>query len=418
MRQTLIRNLPKVSKNVAIIQGDFNIHLSIWDKSCRSETGTAGVNLYTLIVEENFQLVNMDDEPTWYRENDIPRVLDLLFVNNNLGRQDIQDNFKLIGEKFDHRTMTLNLKQGRRVLLGHPYIKGESEEEFSFLQDILNDVPYWTCLANAQDKTSKLMEGITKAFNKYAKRPKINSKPTMWWTDACSECKEDYAQQPCKQTRMAYYKAIHKVKKEYFGKKIDEMCEQNKPWEGVQWMRDRLLSTIPRFANDKGKSITTMEELWPILDKQFNLGNKKISNIDWDMIQDLPAQQTREWFDISTFEIKEAIKTMSNSSAPGYSNISWRHLKILLREDEFINAIKTLFNDILNEGDWPKEFKIVNTVVIPKPKREDYLKPKNFQPIALLDCVGKLLSKVLAVHMQDEALKYDLLHPLQFGGIK
>ncbi|KAF8624928.1 hypothetical protein AX15_005632 [Amanita polypyramis BW_CC] len=109
---------------------------------------------------------------------------------------------------------------------------------------------------------------------------------------------------------------------------------------------------------------------------------------------------------------------MSNSSAPGYLNISWRHLKILLQEDEFINAIKMLFNDILDEGDWPKEFKIANTVVIPKSKQEDYSKPKNFQPIALLDCVGKLLSKILAAHMQDEALKYDLLHPLQFGGIK
>ncbi|KAF8621496.1 hypothetical protein AX15_007751 [Amanita polypyramis BW_CC] len=207
-RRALIRNLLKVSKNVVIIQGDFNLHLSIWDELCRSETSTAGVNLYTSIVEENFQLINKDDKPTWYRDNDIPRVLDLLFVNNNLGRQDLQDNFKLIGEKFDHRTLTLNLKQGRRVSLGRPYIKGESEEEFSFLQDILNDVPFWTCLANAQEKTTRLMEGITKAFDKYAKRPKINSKPTMWWTDTCRDRKEDYAQQPCKQTRAAYYKAI------------------------------------------------------------------------------------------------------------------------------------------------------------------------------------------------------------------
>ncbi|KAF8621218.1 hypothetical protein AX15_007959 [Amanita polypyramis BW_CC] len=106
----------------------------------------------------------------------------------------------------------------------------------------------------------------------------------------------------------------------------------------------------------------------PILDKQFNSGNKKQSNIDWKMINDLPTHQTRQWFEISIFEIKEAIKTTSNSLAPGYSNISWRHLKILLQENEFINAVKTLFNNILDEGDWPKEFKIANTVVIPKPK--------------------------------------------------
>ncbi|KAF8624372.1 hypothetical protein AX15_005910 [Amanita polypyramis BW_CC] len=72
----------------------------------------------------------------------------------------------------------------------------------------------------------------------------------------------------------------------------------------------------------------------------------------------------------------------------------------------------------MKEGEWPKEFKIANTVVIPKPKHNDYLKPKNFQPIALLDCVGKLLSKILVARLQDEALKFDLLHLLQFGGIK
>ncbi|KAF8622873.1 hypothetical protein AX15_006683 [Amanita polypyramis BW_CC] len=174
------------------------------------------------------------------------------------------------------------------------------------------------------------------------------------------------------------------------------MCENNTPWEGIQWTRDRPLSSIPRFTGTNGESITTTEELWQILDKQFNSGNSKISS----------------------FEIKEAIKTTTNTSAPGYSNISWRHLKILLRDAEFITAITTLFNNILDEGLWPREFKIANTVVIPKLKRDDYSKPKNFRPIALLDCIGKLLSKVLATRLQDEALKHDLLHPLQFGGIK
>ncbi|KAF8628638.1 hypothetical protein AX15_003772 [Amanita polypyramis BW_CC] len=136
------------------------------------------------------------------------------------------------------------------------------------------------------------------------------------------------------------------------------------------------------------------------------------------MINDLPTRPQRQWYRISSYEITEAIKTTTNTSAPGYSNISWKHLKMLLRDDEFLTAITTLFNDILDEGQWPSEFKIANTVVIPKPKREDYSKPKIFRPIALLDCVGKLLSKVLASRLQDEALKYDLLHPLQFGGIK
>ncbi|KAF8624441.1 hypothetical protein AX15_005872 [Amanita polypyramis BW_CC] len=417
-RQKLIQNLPKVSWNVAIIQGDFNLHSSIWDESCCSETGIAGFNFYTAITEENFFLLNRDDKPTWYRDGDIPRVLDLAFINNVLDRQDIQENFSLIDEIFDHRTISLKLRLGRRTTSGRPFIKVELEEELAFLQDILNATPFWMCLANAQDKSTELMNSIVTAFNKHAKRPNPKAKPTMWWTDKCNTLKDQYSQSPTKENRSQYYKAIKNAKKEYFSKKIMEMCETNKPWEGVQWTRDRPLSTIPRFIKDNGQAITTTEDLWPILDKQFNSGKARKTNINWSMINDLPPSPTRPWFSISSFEVKEAIKATMNTSAPGYSNIMWRHLKILLQEEEFIHMITTFYNNILNEGAWPKEFKIANTVVIPKPKRDDYLKPKNFRPIVLLDCVGKLLSKILAARLQDEALKYDLLHPLQFGGIK
>ncbi|KAF8622298.1 hypothetical protein AX15_007133 [Amanita polypyramis BW_CC] len=222
-------------------------------------------------------------------------------------------------------------------------------------------MPYWTCLKSAQDKTSKLMSSITNTFEKYAKQPKVNNKPTLWWTDDCNALKDQFIQYPNKANRMAYYKAIHQVKKKYFGQKIDEMCENNKPWEGVRWARDCPLSTIPHFANTKGESISTTKELWLILNNQFNLGNKKNTNINWDMINDLPPHATRSWHKISSFEIKEVIKTTMNNSALGYSNISWRHLKFLLREAEFILTITTLFNDILNEGKWPREFKIANT---------------------------------------------------------
>ncbi|KAF8627909.1 hypothetical protein AX15_004186 [Amanita polypyramis BW_CC] len=262
------------------------------------------------------------------------------------------------------------------------------------------------------------MTSITNTFNKYVKTPNPKANPTMWWMDECNEHKDKYVQSPSKVNRVRYYKAIKQAKKTYFGKKIDEMCEMNKPWEGIRWTRDRPLSNIPRFVDDKGQSISMVEELWPILNKQFNSGMANKTNINWDMINDLPSRPECVWHDISAFEVEEAIKLTSNSSALGYLNLTWHHLKFLLRENDFLLAITTLFNDILREGVWPKEFKIANMVVIPKPKRQDYMIPKIFRPIALLNCVGKLLSKILAARLQDELIKYNLLHPLQFGGIK
>ncbi|KAF8627241.1 hypothetical protein AX15_004460 [Amanita polypyramis BW_CC] len=367
-RQLLIRNLLKISNNVAIIQGDFNLHSSIWDELCYTETGTAGVNFYMSIAEENFQLINKDDEPTWFREGNVPRVLDLVFVNNVIKRQDIQDNLSLIDECFDHRMLSLKLRQGCRTRSGRPYIKMDLEEELAFIQKILSSTPYWMCLANSQEKSTKLMSVIIKAFEKNAKMPNPKSKPMLWWTEECNNLKDRYIKCPTKETRVAYYKEIKQAKKYYFGKKIDEMCENNTPWEGVRWTRDRPLSTIPRFTNKEGKAVTTMEDLWPILDNQFNSGSTRTTNINWAMINDLPSHKECPWYSISQFELQEAIKSTTNSSAPGYLQIPWQHIKILLKDTEFLFAITTFFNDILQEGVWPVEFKIVNTVVIPKPK--------------------------------------------------
>ncbi|KAF8624526.1 hypothetical protein AX15_005837 [Amanita polypyramis BW_CC] len=65
----------------------------------------------------------------------------------------------------------------------------------------------------------------------------------------------------------------------------------------------------------------------------------------------------------------------------------------------------------------PPALKQALTVVIPKPNKPDYKKPKAWRPIALLPCISKLLMGVLAKRLQVEARAFNLLHPNQYGGI-
>jgi hypothetical protein len=54
--------------------------------------------------------------------------------------------------------------------------------------------------------------------------------------------------------------------------------------------------------------------------------------------------------------------------------------------------------------------------VIPKPNRADYTLAKNFRPISLLECLGKLLEKVVAKIIYGDMAKYALVPTTQFGG--
>lgn len=80
--------------------------------------------------------------------------------------------------------------------------------------------------------------------------------------------------------------------------------------------------------------------------------------------------------------------------------------------------IQKLFNECISTGRWPTDFKIANTVTIPKLGKDDYSKVKNYRPIALLDVIGKWGAKLIACRLQSEAINIDLLHPLQIGGAR
>ena len=83
-----------------------------------------------------------------------------------------------------------------------------------------------------------------------------------------------------------------------------------------------------------------------------------------------------------------------------------------------LDAICFLFNNICDTGVWPSWFKDSLSVIIPKPKKTDYSVPKAYRPIALLNTVGKLLTKVMANRMQFDAAAYSLLHEGQCGGVQ
>jgi hypothetical protein len=56
-------------------------------------------------------------------------------------------------------------------------------------------------------------------------------------------------------------------------------------------------------------------------------------------------------------------------------------------------------------------------VIILKPGKPSYSTPKVFQPIVLLNTLGKLVKKMLARRLQFDGIAHDVFHPNQFGGI-
>jgi hypothetical protein len=58
--------------------------------------------------------------------------------------------------------------------------------------------------------------------------------------------------------------------------------------------------------------------------------------------------------------------------------------------------ITWIFNACLSLGYHPKAWRTVAIAVVPKLGKEDYSLPKCYRLVALLECLGKLLEKVVA----------------------
>ena len=115
---------------------------------------------------------------------------------------------------------------------------------------------------------------------------------------------------------------------------------------------------------------------------------------------------------ISVDEIVQQLKNCKNKSAPGEDGISYVILKKLPRN--MICNIAMIFNASLSLGYFPQSWKAAVVKMVPKPGK-DKKEAKNWRPISLLPCLGKLYERIIANRLTFFLENNDLLSSYQSG---
>ena len=97
---------------------------------------------------------------------------------------------------------------------------------------------------------------------------------------------------------------------------------------------------------------------------------------------------------ISKDEVMKAINHPVANKAPGVSGIPNRFLRSVA--PQVVDSLTRLFQACFDLGYHPKLFKEANIVVLKKPNKPNYLEPKAYRPITLLDTLGKALEIVIS----------------------
>lgn len=109
-----------------------------------------------------------------------------------------------------------------------------------------------------------------------------------------------------------------------------------------------------------------------------------------------------------------ALWKMKNGSASGTNEIDHRLIKAV-RDTRLGRELVQEMVDNLARGVILPAWREISVVFIPKPGR-DLTLSKNWQPLNLIICVGKLWKKVVVVRIQD--FGGDIFHRLQFGTVR
>jgi len=111
--------------------------------------------------------------------------------------------------------------------------------------------------------------------------------------------------------------------------------------------------------------------------------------------------------------VERALFSQSVKKAPGLDKLSFGAIRLLWKWDK--ERIVRLTKAAIRTGRHPAVWKRASAVVIRKPGKDYYTQLKGYRSISLLSCMGKVVEKVVAEQLSEEAERRGLLSDGQFG---
>ena len=142
---------------------------------------------------------------------------------------------------------------------------------------------------------------------------------------------------------------------------------------------------------------------WKVSVERYLAENEKIFKVENEKsyLENESGDDSELCNPVSVDEFDKNLARCKNKSAAGHDGISYHLLKKV--PDETKKSLCQVFSDAIRLGYFPKLWKSAIVKVIPKPNKDTKF-AKNFRPISLLSCVGKILERIIAsrlsLHME------------------
>ena len=282
-----------------------------------------------------------------------------------------------------------------------------------------------------EDKLEKLMSTIAEV--KKSKVPTSEPSPftKRWWTKDLEKKRREVAKleriaRPYKNDSTHPFVRNHHEARNRYGELIDRAKKDC--WEAYLETADtttvwQVGKTIKTQPTDGGRPrIPTLQERES---GQQHVTNEQKSQCFHRSLfppaataQDYGQEEYPEpafrWEELTLSQVTDTLRQLKDYKAcgpDGIPNEVYKHNARLLAP-----ILLRLFRATFSLEYYPQQWKISNTVILRKPQKPDYTQPGAYRPIALLNCISKILSSCVAQTLVHYSERYALISNLHFLG--
>ena len=291
--------------------------------------------------------------------------------------------------------------------------KGEEWQKcFKDKLGTIEPLPVRPVAAQIDTLAGQVHEAMQHATAKTMKpRKPYHPKSAPWWNMDCAEVvtalRAAESEEECKRQSARLRAAARKAKRSW----ADEVIGKSNLWEVATWRHGRRMNKVPPLRVGEGLAHSHADIAQTLSNRFFVDAPPEVPR---RMEDDPPSKPTRALPAFPDSLIGELLANTSNTSSPGASGQTWRLIKWAWSSAP--QTLTDLITGCVRAGHHPLLWREAIVCAVPKPHHADYSLAKNFRPVSLLECMGKLVEKLVARLLYSEIIRHDLLPTNQFGG--
>ncbi|KAL1123731.1 hypothetical protein AAG570_001504 [Ranatra chinensis] len=443
--QDSVGRLEILIKGTVIAAGDFNARHRLW--GCQKKNKSGGV-LYDFVMDRRAALVAPSNPTCVPCNGGTPSTLDLVLTNSH---KCITDMRTVTEGGSDHLPVLFNIWGRAEANVKRPIYNFAQTDWDLFRRSLDLNIPTASPPLDTPSRIEAAVESLTREINEAIRistptksqlPPRVelpreiveliklkNAVRRRWQSQRREEDKK-----MMNQLQRAVRDKIAEWKTERWNKMLQNTTTRDNTFWNLLRRFNRQCGRTNPTLRDGSEVASTNPEKATLLAKYFSgVNNQSTTRGNRSFVEQVDAQvrriltappevsptdtitetPTAKLYKHTTpVEIREVLTKLKTNKAPGSDGITNKVAKNISRKA--LTKLTNIINAILRTCHYPRQWKTVTVVALPKPGKLPSL-PSSYRPISLLSVLAKITDKIILSRLLRVTEALDIIPDSQFG---